>query len=107
MPKYLIQASYTPDGLKGLIAQGGTKRREAVQQLVESVGGKLETLYFGFGSDDVLMIVEAPDNVAVAAASLTAGAAGAATNIRTSVLLTPEDLDRASEKSVRYTAPGQ
>jgi uncharacterized protein with GYD domain len=75
--------------------------------LVESVGGKLETLYFGFGSDDVLMIVEAPDNVAVAAASLTAGAAGAATNIRTSVLLTPEDLDRASEKSVRYTAPGQ
>ncbi len=107
MPKYLIQASYTPDGLKGLIAQGGTKRREAVQQLVESVGGKLETLYFGFGSDDVLMIVEAPDNVAVAAASLTAGAAGAATNIRTSVLLTPEDLDRASEKSVRYRAPGQ
>ena len=107
MPKYLIQASYTPDGLKGLIAQGGTKRREAVQQLVESVGGKLETLYFGFGSEDVHMIIDAPDNIAVAAATLTAGAAGAATNVRTSVLLTPEDIDQAAEKTVRYEPPGQ
>ncbi len=74
MPKYLIQASYTADGLKGLLREGGTKRRTAVQQLVESVGGKLETMYFGFGSDNVLMIIDAPDNVAVAAATLTAGA---------------------------------
>ncbi len=107
MPKYLIQASYTADGLKGLLREGGTKRRTAVQQLVESVGGKLETMYFGFGSDDVHIIIDAPDNVAVAAATLTAGAAGAATSMRTSVLLSPEDIDRASEKTVRYQPPGQ
>ncbi len=106
MPKYLIQASYTADGLKGLLRDGGTKRRAGVQQLVESVGGKLEALYFGFGSD-VLLIIDAPDNVAVAAAMLTAGAVGAATNIRTSVLLTPEDIDRATETTVRYEPPGQ
>ena len=107
MPKYLIQASYTADGLKGLLREGGTKRKAAVQQLVESVGGTLEAMYFGFGSDDVHMIIDAPDNVAVAAATLTAGAAGAATNMRTSVLLSPEDIDRASEKTVRYQPPGE
>ncbi len=107
MPKYLIQASYTADGLKGLLRDGGTRRRAAVQQLMESVGGKLETLYFGFGSEDVHMIIDAPDNIAVAAATLTAGAAGAATNVRTSVLLTPEDIDQAAEKTVRYEPPGQ
>ncbi len=107
MPKYLIQASYTANGLKGLLRDGGTRRRAAVQQLMESVGGKLETLYFGFGSEDVHMIIDAPDNIAVAAATLTAGAAGAATNVRTSVLLTPEDIDQAAEKTVRYEPPGQ
>ena len=67
----------------------------------------METMYFGFGSDDVHIIIDAPDNVAVAAATLTAGAAGAATSMRTSVLLSPEDIDEASEKTVRYQPPGK
>ncbi|MDP6579100.1 MAG: GYD domain-containing protein [Vicinamibacterales bacterium] len=107
MPKFLIQASYTAEGMRGLLKEGGTKRRASVEQLVESVGGTLEAFYFGFGSDDVYMILDAPDNVSVAAASVTTGAAGAATNVRTSVLLTPEDIDQAVRKTVIYRPAGQ
>ena len=107
MPKYLIQASYTVDGLKGLLKDGGTKRRAAIEQAAESVGGKLEAFYFAFGSDDVHMILDAPDNVSVAAVSLTAGAGGAATNIRTTVLLTAEEIDQAVQKTVSYKPAGQ
>jgi uncharacterized protein with GYD domain len=107
MPKYLIQASYTADGLKGLLKDGGTKRRAAIEQASASVGGKLEAFYYAFGSDDVHMILDAPDNVSVAAVSLTAGAGGAATNIRTTVLLTPEEIDQAVQKTVSYTSAGQ
>ena len=107
MPKYLIQASYTAEGLKGLLKEGGTKRRAAIEQAAQSVGGRLETFYYGFGSDDVYMIIDAPDNVSVAAVSLTAGAGGTATNIRTTVLLTPEEVDRAAQKTVSYRPAGQ
>ena len=107
MPKYLIQASYTADGLKGLLKEGGTKRRAAIEQAAESVGGRLETFYYAFGSDDVHMILDAPDNVSVAAVSLTAGAGGAATDIRTTVLLTPEEIDQAVQKTVHYRPAGQ
>jgi len=102
MPKYLIQASYTADGLKGLLHDGGTKRRVAIEQASKSVGGTLESFYYGFGSDDVHMIIDAPDNVSVAAVSLTAGAGGAATNIKTTALLTAEDIDKAVGKTVSY-----
>ena len=107
MPKYLIQATYTADGLKGLLKDGGTKRRAAIEQASASVGASLEAFYYAFGSDDVHMILDAPDNVSVAAVSLTAGAGGAATNIRTTVLLTPEEIDQAVQKTVSYTSAGQ
>ncbi len=107
MPKYLFQASYTTDGAKGLLKEGGTKRRAAVEQLMKSVGGKLEAFYFAFGESDVFLIVDAPDNASVVAASLTTAAAGVVTNLRTSVLLTPEEMDQATKKSVSYRPPGQ
>ena len=107
MPKYLLQASYTAEGAKGLLKEGGTKRRAAVEQLMKSVGGKLEAFYFAFGESDVFLIVDAPDNASVVAASLTTAAAGVVTNLRTTVLLTPEDMDQATKKSVSYRPPGQ
>jgi uncharacterized protein with GYD domain len=106
MPKYLLQVSYTADGAKGLLRDGGSKRRSAARTLVESLGGKLESLYFAFGSTDVYAIADMPDNAAAAAASLALASSGAATNTVT-VLLTPEDLDQAVKKAPSYTAPGR
>ena len=107
MPKYLFQASYTTEGAKGLLKEGGTKRRAAVEQLIKSVGGKLEAFYFVLGESDVFLLVDAPDNASVVAVSLTTAAAGVVTNLRTSVLLTPEEMDQATKKSVSYRPPGQ
>ena len=107
MPKYLFQASYTTEGAKGLLKEGGTKRRAAVEQAIQSVGGKLEAFYFALGESDVFLLVDAPDNASVVAVSLTTAAAGVVTNLRTSVLLTPEEMDQATKKSVSYRPPGQ
>ena len=106
MPKYLLQVSYTADGAKGVLKDGGSKRRAAARTLVESLGGKLESLYFAFGMTDVFAIADLPDNSAAAAASLTLASTGAATN-KVTVLLTAEDLDQAVKRTASYTAPGR
>ncbi len=107
MSKYLISASYTAEGAKGLIkGGGGTARRAAIQQTLESVEGKLESMYYAFGEDDAYVIVDAPDNISAAAVALAVNASGAATT-KTTVLLTPEELDKAARKTVTYRAPGQ
>jgi uncharacterized protein with GYD domain len=106
MPKYLLQASYTADGAKGLLKDGGVKRRAAAQALVESLGGKLDCFYFAFGEHDVVAIIDGPDAASAAAASLTIAASGAVTG-KTTVLLTPEEIDQAAKKSARYTPPGR
>lgn len=105
MGKYMITGSYTVDGVKGLLAEGGSGRRAAVAALLESVGGSLEALYYMFGEDDVIAIVDAPDDETVAAAALTVAASGAV-GIRTTVLLTPEQVDAAVERSPSYRPPG-
>ncbi len=107
MPKYLISGSYTAEGTKGLIkGGGGTARLAAVQQAIHSVEGKLEAFYYAFGEDDVYLIFDAPDNASAAALSLAVSASGAAT-VKTTVLLTPEDIDHAAKKHVTYRHPGQ
>ena len=106
MPKFMIQANYVGDGVKGLLSEGGTKRRETVAQVLESMGGKLEALYYAFGDYDVYGIADMPDNVSSVAFSLMVNASGAI-NAKTVVLLTPEELDEATQKSVDYRAPGQ
>jgi len=105
MAKYLLVASYTAEGAKGVMKDGGTKRRQAAEQAINSAGGKLEAFYFAFGDNDAYVIVDAPDNASVAAMSLTISASGAV-NTKTVVLLTPEEIDRASKKGTTYTAPG-
>ena len=106
MAKYLLQASYTADGAKGLLKDGGSKRLAAARALVESLGGKIDCMYFAFGEIDVVAIVEMPDPASAAAASLTIGASGGLSGTMT-VLLTPEELDQATKKSAKYTPPGK
>ena len=106
MPKYLLQGSYTAEGAKGLLKDGGSKRRAAAKTLVESVGGKIECLYFTFGKTDVIAIVDMPDSASAAATSLAIGAGGGLKSTLT-VLLTPEEIDQAAKKSATYTPPGR
>ncbi|MBI3047082.1 MAG: GYD domain-containing protein [Acidobacteria bacterium] len=106
MPKYLVAASYTTEGVKGLAKDGGTKRRQAAEAAIKSIGGRLEGFYFAFGEHDAYAIVDAPDNASVAAASLAINASGAV-QAKTIVLLTPEELDQAAKKSVTYQPPGR
>ena len=105
MPRYLVQASYTSEGVKGVQSGGGSSRRDAVAQLAESVGGKLESFYFAFGDPDVYTVVDLPDNESAAAVALKVNAAGGA-SVRTVVLLTPEEVDAAAKRSVDYRPPG-
>ena len=67
MSKYMIKASYSPEGMKGVMAKGGTARVEAIERLVGGVGGSMESFYFAFGNDDVYVIVDAPNAEAMAA----------------------------------------
>lgn len=105
MPKFLIEASYTPEGAKGVQTAGGTSRRDAVAQVAESVGGSLESFHFAFGDSDAYVIVDLPDNESAAAVALTVNAGGGATT-KTVVLLTPEEVDAAAKRSVDYRPPG-
>jgi uncharacterized protein with GYD domain len=105
MAKYLIEASYTVDGVKGLFKEGGTGRRAAIEKAAGALGGSVESLYFVFGEDDVVVILDMPDNTSVAAFSLRVSAAGGATS-SVRVLLTPEEIDAAVKKDVAYRAPG-
>jgi uncharacterized protein with GYD domain len=105
MPKFLIEASYTLEGVKGVQSAGGSSRRDAVAQMAERVGGRLESFHFGFGDRDAYVIVELPDNETAAAVALGVNAAGGAT-VRTIVLLTPEEVDAAAKRSVEYRPPG-
>jgi uncharacterized protein with GYD domain len=106
MPKYLLQVSYTADGARGLLKDGGSKRRQVAEQAVKSAGGSMEAFYFAFGDTDALVIMDAPDHVSVAAAALVINASGSV-SCKTTVLLTPEEIDQATKKSVSYRAPGQ
>jgi uncharacterized protein with GYD domain len=106
MPKFMIQASYVGEGLNGLLKEGGSKRHEAVKQAIEKMGGTLETFYFAFGDFDVFGIADMPDNVSSAAFSMMINASGAI-NAKTIVLLSPEEMDQATRKTVEYRPPGQ
>jgi uncharacterized protein with GYD domain len=105
MPKYLWVASYSPEGSKGLLKEGGTSRRRVVEKLVQGLGGRLESFYYAFGEDDVYAICEFPDNVSATAASLNIAAAGAV-RLKTVVLLSTEEIDEATKKNVLYRPPG-
>ena len=96
MAKYMIKASYSPEGIKGVMAKGGSARAEAIEKLASGVGGSVESVYFSFGSDDLYAIVDAPSHEAMAAIAGTVGQTGALSKYETIVLLTPAQIDEAS-----------
>jgi uncharacterized protein with GYD domain len=105
MPKFMYQASYTADGLKGLLKDSATGRKAAVEGAVKAVGGKLESLYYCFGDDDVVLIVDLPDNITAASFAINVAATGLVT-VKTTPLLTIEEADKALGGKVAYRAPG-
>ena len=105
MAKYLIRATFAAEGARGLMKEGGTSRRETIAKLVAGQGGSLEAFYFAFGSDDVIAIADLPDNVTAAAIGLTISGSGPV-HMNTTVLLTPEEVDAATKKTVAYRPPG-
>jgi uncharacterized protein with GYD domain len=106
MAKYLLEGKYTEKGLEGLLKEGGSSRMKATEKAIKSLGGTLEAYYFAFGDADVLCIVDLPDNVSATSVSLLVTAAGGAT-IKTTVLITPEEVDEATKKTLDYRPPGQ
>ncbi len=105
MAKYLFQANYLGDGLKGLIKEGGTSRREAASEAMNSVGGTLESFYYAFGDTDVYGIADLPDEASAVAVSLLVNASGAV-ELSLTPLLDPEVLDEAAKKTPSYRPPG-
>jgi uncharacterized protein with GYD domain len=105
MAKFMVQAAYTLDGTKGLIRDGGSKRRAVVEKAIAALGGKVEAFYFSFGKSDVVIIADLPDSTAAVAIGLTVSASGSVKTV-TTPLITPEEMDAACKKQVAYTAPG-
>jgi uncharacterized protein with GYD domain len=105
MPKYLIQASYTAEGTRGVARDGGSKRRAVVEEMITGSGGTLEAFYFAFGDTDVYLLCDMPDVASAAALSLAINASGAV-ELRTTPLLSVEDIDQAVKKHIAYRAPG-
>ena len=105
MPKFLFETRYTTEGVRGVQKEGGSSRRDAVAKVIESVGGTLEAFYFAFGERDAYVLCDLPDNESATAGALKVNASGGAT-VKTVVLLTPEEVDAAAQRSVEYRPPG-
>ena len=105
MARFLFEANYTPDGVKGLVKDGGSARRDAIAKSVAALGGKLESFHFAFGGVDAYVIADLPDNATAAAMALAVGQSGLA-SVRTVGLMTPEEVDGAVKKQVAYRGPG-
>ena len=105
MAKYLFEVNYTLDGVKGVKAKGGSARRAAAEAAAKSAGGAIDEYYFAFGSTDVFVIADFPDNTSAAALALAVTSGGGAT-VRTVVLLTADQIDDATRRSIDYTPPG-
>ena len=106
MPKYLFQVNYVGEGVKGLLKDGGSKRRAVVEELFKSTGGSIEAYYYAFGDTDLYIIGEQPSHAAATAGVLTVTATGTVT-VKTTVLLTPEEIDEAVKLTPTYSPPGK
>ena len=105
MPKMMVKGSYNVEGARGLMKEGGTGRRTTIKKLVEGLGGSLEAFYFAYGETDVFAIVDLPDAATGIALSIAANTSGAL-RVSTVPLITPEEMDAATKKSIAYRAPG-
>lgn len=108
MPFYMFQARYAPHALKSMI-ENPQDREAAARPMIEAVGGTLHSLFFCMGSDDVVAIIEAPNDAAMAAGSLVVGASGAFSGGSTTKLMTAaeaiEAMKAAQTAASKYTPP--
>jgi len=100
MAKFLVRVSLTTDGVQLLRKQKASGRRAAVEKVVKENGGRIEAFYYAFGQDDVITIMEFPDNTAAAAMSLVTNASAFARTAATP-LISIEEMDRAVEKAAK------
>ncbi len=105
MPKFLVEATYTAAGQKGLAQDKASGRKTAIAQAIKKLGGNLDAMYFCLGEHDLVLISDMPDHVGVAALCAAVCASGVA-RTKTTVLLSVEDMDQALSRTVEYTAPG-
>jgi uncharacterized protein with GYD domain len=106
MPIVMTHATYSQAGMKGLMQDGGSKRKAAVKQMIEAAGGTLHAFYFAYGDSDVVIIAEYPDNATAASTAMAVSGSGVLSSFRSMVLITPEEMDAAAKKSVTYRPPG-
>jgi uncharacterized protein with GYD domain len=106
MAKYLLKVSYSAEGIKGVMKEGGTARVATIEKLLAGLGGSLESFHFAFGADDVYAIAEVPDQATAMAIAATIGSSGAISSYETVVLVEPSEVDAAMSKSVGYRPPG-
>jgi uncharacterized protein with GYD domain len=106
MPKFLVEASYTAEGLKGLQKDKASGRKAAITKIVKAAGGKVDAIYYALGERDVMVIADLPDAVSAASIALTVSSTGLV-RTRTTALLTVEEVDEALNKSLAYKGPGQ
>ena len=106
MPKYLLKASYSHDGEKGILREGGTARMVATEAIIKRVGGRMIDFHFALGGFDVFVIVELPSNAAAVAVAATIGSSGAVDSFETIALMSPDEIDAAAKLSPMYRAPG-
>jgi uncharacterized protein with GYD domain len=104
MPKFLVRGSYSPEGAKGLLKEGASGRKEAVEKMVSGAHGKIEAFYYSFGEDDVVLIIDLPDNKAAASISLAVNSTGMV-SIKSTPLMTMAEIDEACKATVNYRAP--
>jgi len=105
MPKYLFYGSYTTEGYRGIMEEGGSERIEVSKRALGSVGGTLESFYYSNGEQDFYIIVNLPDHVVSTAVTLIGNASGTF-RIRAVPLLTPEEMDEAVKLQVDFRPPG-
>lgn len=87
---YLFQARYTAAAFKAMV-DNPQDREAAARPLIEAIGGKLHHLFFSFGGDDVIALIEAPDDNAMAAGAMAVAASGAFSGGKTTKLMSASD----------------
>jgi uncharacterized protein with GYD domain len=87
------------------MTEGGSSRVAAVTKATKAIGGKVESFYFAYGSDDAFVIVDVPNEAAGLALSLAVNASGTVT-LDMVPLITPKQMDDAAKVTVKYRAPG-
>jgi uncharacterized protein with GYD domain len=106
MAKYLVKASYSAEGIKGVLKEGASQRVSVVKAMMEGLGGSMEAFYFSFGDSDLYVLADLPDNTAAAAVAAAVGSSGALSSYQTTVLLTAAEIDAAAKMVVSYRPPG-